>query len=77
MKKFFGALLSASDPTADSIIAGGILSIVALIGFTGYQLVTTHHFSGPDFAGAASALIGAMGVSKRIRDGQRPQQPGG
>lgn len=64
------ALLSKSDASADSVIVGGLFSVIMFWGLAAYDVGIAHHdFSPLNAATGSAAIIGAIGAAKRFRDG--------
>lgn len=65
-----GSLMANKDERADSIIFGGILSIVGMITWQGWDTVANHQeFSPMNFGLGCAAILGAIGGGKAMRDG--------
>lgn len=67
---FWRQLVSPDEAAVDSIIVGGGLAMAALIGMAVWQ--TWHDpaaFNCLSFGGGTSAILGAIGAGKRLRDG--------
>lgn len=67
--KFLAALFSTSDDSADSIIFAGVFAVLALVFFTGWDLIALgHEFSPIGFAGAITTILAGIGGGKAVRD---------
>ena len=67
---FFRNLIAVDDAAVDSIIVGGAVALVSLIGMAIWQDWTTPSaFNALSFGGGAAAILGAIGAGKRLRDG--------
>jgi hypothetical protein len=63
------SLVSKNEQTVDSLVVGGLISLVAMIIFQGYQLfLDIHTYSPSSFAGGAASIILAGGGAKAARD---------
>jgi hypothetical protein len=77
MRALLLSLLNGDEKEVDSVIACGVVALVALIAFCVYQIIAAPAaFSPATFAGGASGLVASIGGSKRFRDGP-PNLPSG
>lgn len=71
---FFRSLFSGDDVAVDSVIVGGFMSLVTLIGLTAYAAYQHPELFSPiTFATGSGAIIGLAGGTKTARD--RLSQP--
>ena len=66
---FGQALISSDDRSVDSIIMGGIVSLIALILFSGYALWRDPAAFNPiNFGSASTMILAGVGGGRRLRD---------
>mgnify|MGYP001594699785 CR=1 FL=1 len=66
---FIGAMVSADDQSVDSLIVLGVLAVVAMIFFQGYDLIVLRHeFSPWTFGSGVAAVLTGVGGGKMVRD---------
>lgn len=71
------ALFSGDETRANAVITTGILSLLGLVGYSGYAIYEAPATWNPvSFAGGAGTIIAAIGAGKGIHDRlqQGPQQ---